>query len=869
MNSSLLTGSYLGRYEIRSKIGEGGMGEVYLAEDSQLRRRVALKILPGDIAANQNRLRRFVQEAQAAAALNHPNIAHIYEIGEAGDKHFIAMEFVDGPTLRDCMQSWTLRLVEVLNFARQVADALSAAHAAGIVHRDIKPENIAVRTDGYVKVLGFGLAKLSETATPSLLRDSDASTLIHTEPGVAMGTVNYMSPEQARGLAVDARSDIFSLGVVVYEMVAARRPFEGATTSDLIVSILERTPKPLAHYAAEAPAELERIVTKGLEKEPEDRYQTIRDMAVDLRQLKRQLEAQLDRPTQPVTRSPAASTVDSGKQTTAERFQTMRMARLTNSGKASEAAISPDGKYVVQVIDDGGPQSLWVRQVAPSNSVQINPPAEVHYLGLTFSHDGDSLYYVVREKNNAHGALYQMPVLGGVVRKLMIGVDSLITLSPDGKHFAFVRNSYPSPIEETLMIADAGGGGETKLATRKRPDFFRNSGLAWSPDGKVIACVVRSSDTTNWHQYIVAVHVTNGTEKQISSQRWFEIERIAWLSDGSALLMNIKDQASLSDQIWQLSYPGGELRRITNDLNSYTSLSLTADTNTVVTVQTARISSIWTIKSEMEVSNAKQITSGTGKLDGWLGVCWTPGSRVVYSSNASGNFDLWIMEADATGQKQLTAGARNNLWPSVSLNGRYIVFVSDRTGSPHIWRMDLDGNDPQQLTSGSGEFNPSCSPDGRWVVYGSAGSAKRTLWKVSIDGGESVQLTEAYSETPVVSPDGKLIACSYQEASNAPWKIAVIPFAGGQPAKTFAVSPTVDLPAYICWTFNGQALTYVDTRDGDSNIWSQSIDGGPPKQLTDFRSNQIVCFGWSLDGEQLALAFGTVTSDVVLISGFR
>ena len=866
MSSSLPTGTCLGRYEIRSKLGEGGMGQVYLADDSQLRRRVALKILPGDIAANQVRMRRFVQEAQAAASLNHPNIAHIYEIGEAAGTHFIAMEFVDGQTLRDCMRSRALKLVEALNFARQVADALSAAHAAGIVHRDIKPENVALRTDGYVKVLDFGLAKLSENAAPSLSRDSDASTVIHTEPGIVMGTVNYMSPEQARGLAVDARSDIFSLGVVVYEMVAARRPFEGATTSDLIVSILERTPVPLAHYAAETPAELERIVTKALEKEPEDRYQTIKDMAVDLRKLTRQLESvtELDRSVQPASGVPA-----SAKQLTAERFQRMKMARLTNSGKAREAAISPDGKYVVHVVDDGGPQSLWVRQVAPSNSLQINPPAEVHYLGLTFSHDGDSLYYVVREKNNAHGVLYQMPVLGGVVRKLMIGVDSPITLSPDGKRFAFVRNSYPSPIEETLMIANAEGAGEQELATRRRPDFFRNSGLAWSPDGKVIACVVRSSDTTNWHQYIVEVHVIDGEEKQVSSQRWFEIEGIAWLSDGGALLMNVKDQASLTDQIWQLSYPDGELRRITNDLNSYTSLSLTADSNTIVTVQTERISNIWTTKSEKEVNNPKQITSGTGKLDGWLGVCWTPGGRVVYSSNASGNFDTWIMEADGTGQKQLTAGARNNIWPSVSFDGRYIVFMSDRTGSPHIWRMNLDGSDAQQLTNGSGEFNPGCSPDGRWVVYTSAGSAKRTLWKVSIDGDEPVQLTEAYSEMPVVSPDGKLLACSYQEGPNAPWKIAVIPFAGGQPAKTFTVSATVDLPAYICWALDGETLTYVDTRDSVSNIWSQSIDGGPPKQLTDFKFNQIVWFGWSVDGKQLALALGTMTSDVVLITGFR
>ena len=277
---TLTSGVHLGRYEIRSKIGEGGMGEVYLAQDTELERTVALKVLPAGVAANQQRMNRFVQEAKAASALNHPNILTIHEIGRADATRFIATEFIDGETLRQRMRNAPLKLGDVLDVAAQVAGALSAAHAAGIVHRDIKPENIMLRRDGIVKVLDFGLAKLSEKADRGTV-DAEAATkaLVQTEPGVVMGTAAYMSPEQARGLVVDARTDIFSLGVVIYEMVAGRAPFGGATRSDLIVALLERDPPPLARFTPEAPAELERLVMKALAKDREERYQTAKDLA--------------------------------------------------------------------------------------------------------------------------------------------------------------------------------------------------------------------------------------------------------------------------------------------------------------------------------------------------------------------------------------------------------------------------------------------------------------------------------------------------------------------------------------------------------------------------------------------------------------
>lgn len=286
MDAALPSGTRIGRYEIKSKIGAGGMGEVYLAEDTALGRRVALKFLPDHLTCNTEYLSRFKQEARAASTLNHPNILTIHEIGQEKTVHFIATEFIDGVTLRRHMKDTQMKVVEVLDVAIQVAGALAAAHDAGIVHRDIKPENIMRRRDGYLKVLDFGLAKLTEPRDAS----SGAPTHTRTAPGLVMGTTPYLSPEQARGLDVDARSDIFSLGIVLYEMLAGRIPFEGTTEGEVVAAILQKTPQPLARFARDVPGELQRIVTKALAKDREERYQTVKDLLIDLRKLRQGLE---------------------------------------------------------------------------------------------------------------------------------------------------------------------------------------------------------------------------------------------------------------------------------------------------------------------------------------------------------------------------------------------------------------------------------------------------------------------------------------------------------------------------------------------------------------------------------------------------
>ncbi|MCA1606602.1 MAG: DPP IV N-terminal domain-containing protein, partial [Acidobacteria bacterium] len=332
---------------------------------------------------------------------------------------------------------------------------------------------------------------------------------------------------------------------------------------------------------------------------------------------------------------------------------------------------------------------------------------------------------------------------------------------------------------------------------------------------------------------------------------------IAWFSDGSGLLINGYSEAEALSQISYLS-KDGEAQRITNDLNGYYGLSLTADSGSMVTVQWVQNSNIW-IAPGGDASRARQITSGASY---YARIQWTPDGKIVYASGSIQQ-EIWVMEADGSGQKQLTFTGHNR-FPSVCGDGRHIVFTSNRTGANHIWRMDADGGNQRQLTGGDGDFSPACSPDGKWVVYASASTGRRTLWKVSIDGGTPTQLTNYYAELPVIiSPDGKWIATRYREEGTSKMAVAIIPFEGGPPVKTFD-----SLGFSIRWSPDGRALTYRKGR-GVANIWSQPVDGGPPKQITDFKSDYIFSFDWSLDGKLLALSRGNTINDVVLISNFK
>jgi Tol biopolymer transport system component len=817
---------------------------------------------------------------------------------------------------------------EALEIAIQVAAALVAAHRVNIVHRDIKPENIMIRReDGLVKVLDFGLAKITAPIPTSANSEIATQLMANTSPGVVMGTAAYMSPEQARGDTVDERTDIWSLGVVLYEMVAGCSPFVAASSNEIISAILSKEPPPpLARYSHLVPARLEEIVEKALTKNRDERYQTSKDLLIDLKRLKKSLElkAGIERSTSPETfgLSPSGGQLSDAKITPSEgrtpntqpassaeyivnqvkshkrgvivlvivsvgllaalsvykyfnrggsgsrygaNSQRMKVRKLTSNSRATTAAISPDGKYVVHSQEDGGRQSLWLKQVATLSEVQIVPPADVKYFGSTFTPNGSYVYYVMEEKNRSTG-VYQISAVGGTPRKILGGLEGPVTLSPDGKRFAFVRLN-PGQSETSLWTANADGSGERKLSTRKRSEAFDTDvgvGPAWSPNGRVIACSVEGTDAGGGYHTVVGVNVESGEQKPITTHRWYAGGQVAWRTDGGGLVL------VGSEQVWQLSYPKGEARKVTNDANSYIGISLTADSGALVTVQSDNESSIWVAPSD-DLGSAHPVTSGA--FEGFRGLSWTPDGKIVYSSKAIGNWDIWLMAADGTGRKQLTVDEGTEDQPSVSADGRYIAFASLRTGTRHIWRINIDGSDPQQLTNGPGEGWPECSPDGKWVVYVSfAASDPYNLWKVPIEGGDPVPVTGMISTVPAISPDGKLIAFRSVDAADQRIKLSVMSFEDGRLLKAFDIQPTTIIMGdykELRWTPDGGGLAYIDTRTGAANIWARPLDGGPERQLTDFKSEQIFKFAWSRDGKHLAVTRGAMMKDVILISGFE
>jgi serine/threonine protein kinase/Tol biopolymer transport system component len=953
---TIAAGTKLGHYEIVSKIGEGGMGEVYLSQDTKLDRKVALKILPADVASNRDRMDRFVREAKSAAALNHPHIAHIYEIGESGSSptvregvHFIAMEYIDGETLREKIHRDKAPLPKLLKYLTQIAEGLSKAHSAGIVHRDLKPDNIMITRDGFAKILDFGLAKLVEPQRSFDASDSGSSEIAtavmaqQSTPGMVMGTVGYMSPEQAQGKTkeIDHRSDVFSFGCILFEAATGKRAFEGKDVLDSLHKIVHAPTPQIKDFTASAPDELQRIVRRCLAKEPDKRYQSIKEVAIELEELQQELKgaSELEYSAQPTSSSAAASIAAAqtesvhssasgagsigtalstssaeylvgeikrhklgallaigafavvfagagfgiykwiGSNRGSEAPRALKITRLTTSGRAPRAAISPDGKYVVYVqMGEGRRQSLWLRQVSTSSDVQILPEDGAAYRGITFSANGDFIFYVRNENAGlSHGALWRSPVLGSNPRKLIDDVDSYISLSPDGKQVTFVRPD-PDGLGESLMVANIDGSGEKKLASRKSPNNFTGSSPSWSPDGQTIA-IGQEDVTGGIFRSVVGVRVEDGTEQPFTDRKWSGnyTPDLAWLSDNSGVLVTASEQAGSNPQIWFLAWPGNEARQVTSDLSAFSNVSVTSDSSTVCAVRSESITNLW-VADNTDLDNAQPITSGAERFDGANGISWTPDGRIIFSSQAGGEQNIWIVGADGGGNRQISSSARRNRAPAVSPDGRYIIWQSNRGSGLTLWRMNIDGGSPKQLTKGGSDYEPQISPDGKWVVFTRVepGRFKVGLWKVSLEGGEAMPIVggSSTSWSNVVSPDGTKIAYTEAGSRGNYSKIVVIPFEGGPPIVSLDFPEREDNPGggdprIIQWTADGRAIAFIRDVKGQSNIWTLPLDGGAPKQLTHYKDLAIRNFAWSRDGKKLALSRGSSTRDVVLIKNFR
>ncbi len=936
-DQKLTPGQRVKHYQIVNLIGEGGMGEVYLATDTILGRRVALKVLPAFVSKDPDRLRRFMQEARAASRLSHPNVCVVHEIGETDDgRPFIAMEYVEGTTLRQRMRSQNMKLGDVLDVAIQIADALTAAHEAGIVHRDIKPENIVIRPEGYVKILDFGLAKLTERHKGAI-HATMSTLLFNSSPGSVIGTAAYMSPEQARGIPVDERTDIWGLGVVLYEMASGNPPFKGETATDVVVAIVERDQPPISQHVEGTPPELERIVKKALRKDRNERYQIVKEMAIDLRTLRRELEVNslLDRSLTPSTTngsdyaraSSGREKVDHTNEVKAARttihtppdrrsrawialavfaaialaaagfafyklrprttttrtripFERIEVTKLTTNGNAQSAAMSPDGKYVVYVTSERGRESLWLRQVTINSNAQLIPPREGRYPGVTFSPDGDFIYFAYVEPGGSEaGQIYKLPVLGiGTAATRIDFPDGLPALSHDNKRIAFIRYDRPNQ-SDYLVVANADGSNEQFVVTRKWPQrlgWDLLSKPAWTADDKSLMLAQISSGpasinevAVNYNISILEKDLVTGAEQTIplSNERFDEVGRVTLHPDGSGVIMLAKAYGESFVHIWQL-FRDGSKRSITNDLSDYYDFSLKADGSSFVTLQRQLLANIWTQRKGE--SKPAAITSGTSR---YFDLCVTPDERIIYASDASGLADIYEVGVTGGNQRQLTSEGKRNYAPAVSPDNRYLAFHSNRGGTFQIWRTDRDGSRPKQLTFGATESTwPEFSADGKWIVYQhSEPGAPYMLWRVPVDGGTPERITDGISIRAAMSPDGKLLAFWYNDQQqNSRWMLKVIHFDGGATFNMFEVAPTVqvnwDTP--LRWSSDGRYLTYVDHRGGIDNIWGQPIEGGAPKQLTNFEDGKIFSFDWLKDGGLVA-SRGVIASDVVLIKDVR
>ncbi|MGC2529101.1 MAG: protein kinase [Candidatus Acidiferrum sp.] len=894
-------------YRILRKLGSGGMGVVYEAQDIKLGRRVALKFIPEENQRDTQTLERFLREARSASALNHSGICTIHAIEEDSGRTFIAMELLIGESLDKVLAGGPLPVNRTVEMAIQLADALDAAHKKGIVHRDIKPANIFVTESGAVKVLDFGLAKLLPRSSEDFgdhTVDSRPDTLL-TSPGMAVGTIHYMSPEQARGEEIDARSDLFSLGAVLYQLLTGKQAFPGSTSAVVFDNILHNAPVAPVSLNPDVPAELERILNKALEKDREVRYQVAAELRADLRRLQREIdsgsrlastqksaarvsavsEGTLAKPR--VTPSGSSAIVEAAKKhkfgtglmvfgvlavvaaagygiysiflrTRHVPFENFTIENLTNNGHVALASISPDGIYLVHVRDENGLQALWLRHIPTGSNTQLLPPTATRYAGLTFTPDSNYIYCVRRdEAEHTLASLYSVPVLGGTPRLLIKDVDSRITFSPDGKRFAFLREDHDSPTYELLVANSDGSPDRTLFKDVPLAGSEGNYSPAWSPDGKTIA-ITDSEMGRGITTAILSVDVASGKQQTFPIATNQVYRNPVWMPDGSGLLVSeFGDYGAMNAQLGIVSYPNGGYRRITNDTNSYLFPTIAADGRSIVASQTQPEYQL-EVAPEDRPDEVQPISLAmNNRVWNWD---WTSDGRIVFAQIP----DIRVVKPEG-GESVVLTDTKHISDQVISCgSGRYYVFRSaGRAGkvSFNLWRMSTSGTDITQLTNGSAEGDPLCSPDGKWVYYTDY-EDNQALKRVSIEGG-SPEIILATAQGQVdISPDGKTLV--YFEVRELDHKLMLDLYSLEDKKVTYH-----DIDSRATWPVafapDGKSVVYAIRDKGVSNLWMQPLDGSQPHQFTHFTSEAIEKFLFSKDGTKIAMQRGHVESDAVLL----
>jgi len=870
-------------------IARGGMGDVYLAKDAVLGRDLALKILRQDVTRKPDRLERFIQEARAASALNHPHLIAIYDIGESAPKRdgvaigppvlYIAMELVAGETLRDVIHSGGPELDRMLEYLAQAADALAAAHAAGVTHRDLKPENLMIADAGYAKVLDFGVAKLRT----DLFRKEDGSSETSDNRGVVIGTVGYMSPEQAQGHTIDHRTDVFSFGCVLYEVITGRRAFDGPTSFAILRRIVDEHPAPIAAFAPDAPPALQSIVSKCLAKAPADRYQSMSDIAADLRQVRLAIDphsrAVIIRRRSSRRRSMIAAAVGLTAFALAIAWGMTRgtraiptsvsIERLTASGTAIDSALSPDGRYLAWVDSMGGQQGLKVRQLGEDRYVELVPAAPVGFWGIAFAPSGSRIYYTIKSASEPAGRLFAIGVLGGAPQPILEGIDSTVTFSSDGRRIAFYRANHPERGATSIVTAGIDGGDVRVLASTHAPEFFVPAFFAapsWSPDGARIAAAIHNASTGD---AVLATFEATGGSRESFERRFEDVTFTSWLRDGSGILFVANQSDGLREfprKVWLQPFPRGEPHRVTPDLLEYRNISLRSDGTAFASIGLDASYTLWRVPLADRGADPERIASE--RYDGLLGVAPLPDGRIVITAGERGNAQLAVLDRSGSGREMLTREGVN-IWPASAPDGKTIAFVSNRDGQTGIWAMSVDGGHARLLAHLAQPTWLSITPDGRSVVFASLTQAETSTWMVPIEGGQPT-LVASGLDRPAVSPDGRLIA-GIHTGDDGQQELVVVPMdgsaAGSPPPRSFGRVAPATANGLMEWTADGRGILYSTVER--ANVWLQPADGRPPTKISSLTDLAIVRGKRTADGHSLILARGVAQTDAYLVSRFK